>query len=183
MRSVTNNKKIIFFDGDGTLWYPKSTKWSKKPNWIYAGLPRSKDYLKHLILTPKVFATLNLLKRQGIILVALSTHPHKRLEADMHMNRKIKHLKLDTIFDFTYTARPFPWGKGKIIESVLKKAKIPKSKAVLIGDSYIYDYLSATKVGVDCILVKTPYLSVPEGKRVKKTIRGLKDLSHIFLKY
>ena len=180
MQSVVSSKKIIFFDGDGTLWYPRSTKWQKRPNWIYADSSKPKDYLRHLILTPGVFTTLNLLKRQGIILVALSTHPHKRLDADIHMNHKIKHLKLDKIFDFIYTARPFPWGKGKIIESVLRKTKIAKSKAVLVGDSYVYDYLSARKVGVDCILVKTPYLSIPKGRRVKKTIKGLKDLSLIF---
>lgn len=176
MKISIRNKKIIFFDGDGTLWYPKSTKWSKKPNWIYAGLSKPKDYLKHLVLTPQIFNTLNKLKRRGIIIIALSTHPHKRLEADMHMNHKIKHLKLDTIFDFFYTARPFHWGKGKVMESVLKKVKIPKYQALLVGDSYLYDYLSARKVGVECVLVKTPYLEIPKGKKVKKTINSLADL-------
>ena len=28
-------KKIIFFDGDGTLWYPKETKHKRNPVWIY----------------------------------------------------------------------------------------------------------------------------------------------------
>ena len=114
-----------------------------------------------------------------MILVALSTHPHARLEADMHMGYKIKHFKLDKLFDHIYTARPFPWGKGKVIESVLKKTKIPKSKAVLVGDSYRWDYLSAKKVGVDCVLVHTPYLRIPKGKKVGQTIKTLKDLQGV----
>ncbi len=173
------HKKIIFFDGDGTLWYPKSTKRNIKPHWIYDDLPKSRDYLKHLILTPHVFNTLKKLKQRGMILVAISTHPHARLEADMHMGHKIKHFKLDTLFDHVYTARPFPWGKGKVIESFLKKTKIPKSKAVLVGDSYRWDYLSAKKVGVDCILVHTPYLSIPKEKKIGQTIKTLKDLSSV----
>ncbi len=179
MQPPTRNKKIIFFDGDGTLWYPKSTKWSKMPHWIYADFPKPKGCLKHLILTPQAFNTLQLLKRREMILVALSAHPHKRREADIRMHHKIKHFKLDTIFDYIYTARAFPWGKGEVIKSILKKTKIPKSKAVLIGDNYLYDYLSAKKVGVECILVQTPYLNIPKGRKIMKTIKGLKDLAHI----
>lgn len=28
-------KKTVFFDGDGTLWYPKTTRRTRKPWWIY----------------------------------------------------------------------------------------------------------------------------------------------------
>ena len=28
-------KKIVFFDGDGTLWYPKDTRHTEPPHWIY----------------------------------------------------------------------------------------------------------------------------------------------------
>src|SRR3989338_2056379 len=173
---LLRDKKIIFFDGDGTLWYPKSTKWTKKPHWIYSESALPKDYLRHLVLTPRTTETLAVLKRCGIILVALSTHPHKRLEADMHMGRKIRHLQLDEIFDFIYTARPFPWGKGKVMERVLKKLKIPKTGTLLIGDSYVYDYLSARKVGIDCFLIKTPYLDIPKGRKVRNIIKGFEEL-------
>ena len=30
------NKTIIFFDGDGTIWYPKNTKRKVAPHWIYS---------------------------------------------------------------------------------------------------------------------------------------------------
>lgn len=38
VKKIASNKKIIFFDGDGTLWYPKKTKWTKKPHLIYTHL-------------------------------------------------------------------------------------------------------------------------------------------------
>jgi FMN phosphatase YigB (HAD superfamily) len=176
LRTYIHSKKIIFFDGDGTLWYPKSTKWGKKPHWLYKDFPEAKNYLKHLTLTPQIVSTLKRLRSRGVVLVALSTHPHKRLEADIHMTRKVKHLRLDSLFDHVYTARPFPWGKGKVIKSILKKQKISKSKAVLVGDSYIYDYLSAKKVGVDCILVSTPYLKIPKGRKTPTTVKDLGEL-------
>ena len=28
-------KKVVFFDGDGTLWYPKTTKRTAAPHWVY----------------------------------------------------------------------------------------------------------------------------------------------------
>ena len=176
MSVVIKNKTIIFFDGDGTLWYPRRTKWTKKPNWIYREGQKPKDYLKHLVLTPSIGGVLKKLKQRGILLVALSIHPHKRIEADFHMNNKVKHLKLDALFDFIYTARPYPWGKGKVIASVLKKKKIPKSRALLVGDSYVYDYLSAKKVGVECLLLRTAYLTVPPEEKSIKTIKNLKEL-------
>ncbi len=171
---MIKNKKIVIFDGDGTLWYPKSTKWSKKPNWIYWDNPEAKDYLKHLRLTPNLIPVLKKLKQRGMILVALSTHPHTRMEADVRMGQKMKHLKLDSIFDHVYTARPFPWGKGRVMASLLKKNGIPKSRALLVGDSHTYDYLSAKGVGVDCVLIKTPYLGVIDKK--VKTIKSLREL-------
>jgi FMN phosphatase YigB (HAD superfamily) len=170
-------KKIIFFDGDGTLWYPKKTKWKVKPHHIYTSIDmKPKEYLKQLILTPQILKILKYFKKKEVVLVVLSTHPHKKIEADMHLRNKVIHFGLDKIFDAVYSARPFPWGKGKIVESVLKKLKIPKSRALLIGDSYTYDYMSARKVGVDCVLLSTPYLSIARGRKVGMVIEKWKEL-------
>ena len=177
IEKLVSNKRIIFFDGDGTLWYPKKTKWTIKPHLIYTHLNmKPGDYLKHLVLTPQILKTIKSLRKRGILLIVLSTHPHKRLEADMHLNNKIKHFGLDKIFDHIYSARPFPWGKGKVMESVLRKLRMPKSQTLLVGDSYIYDYLSARKVGIDCILLKTPYLQIPKGRKVPHMVKKWKEL-------
>lgn len=51
-------KKIIFFDGDGTLWYPKKTKYSKHPVWIY----KDKRIKNHLTMTQTSVSTIKKLK-------------------------------------------------------------------------------------------------------------------------
>lgn len=176
-REFFAKKKIIFFDGDGTLWYPKKTKWTVKPHHVYTSIDmKPKDYLKQLILTPQILKILKHFKNKGVILILLSTHPHKKIEADMHLRNKVVHFGLDKIFDAVYSARPFPWGKGKVMASVLKKQNIPKSRALLVGDSYAYDYVSAKKVGIDCILLKTPYLNIPQGQKVGRIIEKWGEL-------
>ena len=54
-------KKIIFFYGDGTLWYPKKTKYSKHPVWIYKD-KRIKNHLNHLTMTQTSVSTIKKLK-------------------------------------------------------------------------------------------------------------------------
>jgi hydroxymethylpyrimidine pyrophosphatase-like HAD family hydrolase len=71
-------KKIIFLDGDGTLWYPSTTKRTQKSHWIYND-PLTKDnYLAHLQLTPKIKETLTALRLRGILLVVISANPHTK---------------------------------------------------------------------------------------------------------
>ena len=171
------NKKIIFFDGDGTIWYPKSTKRKKAPHWIYSDEKIGNDYLKHLVLTPAVLVSLKKLKKLSMILVLLSTHPHPPKEADVLLKGKVKHFKLEELFDEFFTSRDNPEGKGDVILKVLRKKHIPKSQALMVGDSYRFDYLSAKKVGVDALLIKSAYMKHPSrGRKIGKTISGLKDI-------
>lgn len=173
-------KKIIFFDGDGTIWYPKSSKRKKAPHWIYSDKKIGDDYLKHLILTPSVLVSLKKIKKLGIVLVLLSTYPHSPKQADILQKTKIKHFKLQEIFDDFYTSRDKREGKGEAIVRILRKKHIPKCQALMVGDSYRFDYLSAKKVGVDALLIKSDYMKhPPRGKKIQKTIKGLKDLVEV----
>jgi FMN phosphatase YigB (HAD superfamily) len=175
-----NKKKIIFFDGDGTIWYSKSTKRSKTPHWIYSDKEIGDNYLPHLMLTPSALATLKKLKKLGIILVLLSTYPHLPKEADILQEAKIRHFNLEKIFDDFYTSRDKRSGKGEAIVRVLNKKHIPKSQALMVGDSYRFDYLSAKRVGVDALLIKSDYMKhPPRGRKIQNTIGGLKDLVEI----
>ena len=169
------NKKIIFFDGDGTIWYPGRTKRSIAPHWIYSDKKIGNNYLEHLVLIPSALTTLKKIKKSGILLVLISTHPNPQKEADILLKKKVLHFKLENIFDEFYTSREYPEAKGELMVRILKKKHIPKSRALMIGDSYKYDYLSAKKVGIDVFLIKSEYLSL-EGKRVKKVINQLKDI-------
>lgn len=47
--------------------------------------------------------------------------------------------------------------KGEYIERILIKKQIDKSNAIMIGDSYKWDYKSATDIGVDAVLIESKY--------------------------
>ncbi len=168
-------KKIVFFDGDGTLWYPKSTKRARKPHWIYDDPKIKKNYLPHLVLTPGVVKTMRKLRKLGIMTIVVSTNPGKARAADTEVKKKVSHFKLDALFDEVHSARPVPSGKGAVIKRVLKHFDFPRSAAVIVGDSYVWDYLAAKSVGVKGILMDTPYLS-PSASRVRCKIKNLEEI-------
>ena len=170
-------KQIIFFDGDGTLWYPKRTKYSKHPVWIYRDR-RVKNHNNHLTLIPSVLSTIKKLKKMGIITVILSTNPSPPKIADIYLKDKVKHFKLDKLFDEVYATRPKHESKGHFIEKILTKRKIPKSKALMVGDSYLWDYESAKKRGIESFLIRSEYMH--EHERVKSVKIIINKLSDIF---
>ena len=171
------NKKIIFFDGDGTLWYPKSTKYSKKPHWIYLKSKNADNHYKHLIMTPTVLYTLKKLNRMGIVTILLSTHPHLQKEADSIINHKVKHFKLSEFFDEIHATREYHNSKGEFIVKILKERKLSKSKALMAGDHYHWDYEPAKNVGVDALLIESEYMQkIIQSRRIKRTIKKLSDI-------
>ena len=170
-------KKIIFFDGDGMLWYPKKTKYQKKPHWIYALGGTLDFYCGLLVMTPTALDTLKKLKERGIITVILSTHPHPPKEADTIIKHKVSHFKLNEFFDEIHATRERQESKGEFIVRILKKHNIPKNRALMIGDSYLWDYKPARNVGVDALLIASDYQkSDKQGKRIQKTIEKLSDV-------
>jgi len=170
-------KKIIFFDGDGTLWYPKKTRYSKHPVWLYKDR-RFKNHTNHLTMTPSALSTIKRLKRMGIITIVLSTHPHPPKEADAIIKHKIRHFESEDLFDEVHATREYPGSKGKVMLKVLKRRKIPKSKALMVGDSYKWDYKSAKDIRVDALLIESEY--EPMKSRLKGTIKKLSDIfAHI----
>ncbi|OIO81730.1 hypothetical protein AUJ84_00390 [Candidatus Pacearchaeota archaeon CG1_02_32_132] len=170
-------KKIVFFDGDGTIWYPKRTKWKEGPWWIYKDKETSTDSKFHLVLTPTAHSTLKKLKTQGIILILLSTHPHSPREAKLIIDEKVRHFNLKNIFDEVHATREYHHSKGEFILKILNKRKIPKSQALMVGDHYLWDYKPARDVGIDALLIKTDYTKFQKnGNRIKKTIRKIKEI-------
>jgi len=166
-------KRIIFFDGDGTLWYPKKTRYMRHPAWLYKD-SRIKNHTNHLIMTPSALSTIKRLKRMEIITVILSTHPHSPKEADVIIKYKIKHFKLEELFDEVHATRVYPGSKGEFVLKILRQRKIPKSKALMVGDSYKWDYKPAREIGIDALLIKSEYEHMT--KTVKRTIKKLSDI-------
>lgn len=169
-------KKIIFFDGDGTLWYPKKTKRKKAPWWVYS-LPGSyRDHNKHLILVPEALQMIKKLRKMGILTVILSTHPHPPEEAEVIINGKIKHFRLEGLFNEVHATKAYCKSKGEFIIKILKERNIPKNKALMVGDNYLWDYKPARDVGIDALLVESDYMKLSFIKRIKK----IKRLNEIF---
>ena len=166
-------KKIIFFDGDGTLWYPKKTKYTTHPVWLYRD-KRFKNHANHLVMTPSALTTIKKLKRMEILTIVLSTHPHPPKEADAIINQKIKHFELSELFDEVHATREHSGSKGEFMVEILKRRKIPKSKALMVGDSYKWDFEPAKENGIDALLIESEY--EPMKNKVKKTIKKLSDI-------
>lgn len=178
---VEMKKEIIFFDGDGTLWYPKKTKYQEKPHWIYSLDESSGVHCEHLIMIPTVLSTLKKLKKAGIITVLLSTHPHSPKEAASIINHKVSHFKLEGLFDEIHATREYYSSKGEFIIAILKNRGISKCKALMIGDNYRWDYKPVRDVGIDVLLIESDYMKKdPGGKKIKRTIKKLSDVfNHI----
>lgn len=177
----THQKSIVFFDGDGTVWYPSRTKYEARPDWIYLD-PKTKVNPKiHLELTPFAKETLLALKKQGLLLGLLSASPRQPAHANRVLRKKVSHFGLDGLFDEIHATQRYQACKGDYIVKILGQRGIPKQRALMVGDSYDWDYRSARLQGVDALLITSQYQREhPQGRRVRRTITAVKDvLAHI----
>lgn len=149
-------KKVIFFDGDGTLWYPKSTLWTRKPHWVYLDKAVT-DPVAEFVTTPRAIETLALLGQRGIKRVLLSTSPLPEEEAIMHRIRVTQHVEINHLLDDVQVAPDYPEGKGERITALLEQYRLQKEDALMVGDMFRWDYKSAQEVGVEALLIKTDY--------------------------
>lgn len=150
-------KQIIFFDGDGTLWYPKTTKRKVKPFWVYLNEETKGNFLDHLEIAPEVVGTLTKLRKNGIKLVLLSTHPDKLDNAEEVLDSKVKHFDLHNLFDEYYVTAEYPEAKGEKIIELLDKFNIEGTEALMVGDSYKWDVEPAMNSGIDAVLIDSDY--------------------------
>jgi len=172
-------KKIIFFDADGTLWYPKTTKYEKHPVWVWREYgDKINRVRKELELIPTVLETLVKLKKKGIKLIVLSTSPYPPKEANTRIRGNIKHFKLNKIFDEVHGTRDYHESKGEYILEILKKYGLSKKDALMVGDTYEWDYKPAKSKGVDAVLIEHNYDKYHAN--TKKVKRKIKKMSEIF---
>ncbi len=170
-------KKIIFFDADGTLWYPKKTKNKENPVWIWEKYGNDLNRLrKQLILIPGVIETLAKLKKTGIKLIVLSASPHPPDKADARVYGNVKHFNLHKLFDEAHGTQDYSDSKGDYILKILKKYKLSKKYALMFGDSYLYDYIPARKRGIDAVLMEQDYGTHPNQRKVKRKVNRFKEI-------
>lgn len=170
-------KKIIFFDGDGTLWYPKTTKRTVKPFWVYLDEETKDNFLDHLEVVAEVKETLRELKTRNIKLIILSTHPDKLENASDVLKSKVEHFELHDLFDEYYVTAEYTEAKAEKIAELLEKFKLDKAEALMVGDSYRWDIEPVTSSGVDALLIDSSYHQ--ENKVHEPAKNVIKDISEI----
>ncbi|MEI8104007.1 MAG: HAD family hydrolase [Candidatus Moraniibacteriota bacterium] len=176
-------KKIIFLDGDGTLWYPSSTKRTQKPHWIYHDPETKDDFLRHLELIPNVRGTLLNLKEKGILLVLISASPYPTEAADKELRERLEFFDLLELFhSYRSSQGDNPEGKGELMLEILESLKLAKEDALMVGDSYFYDYLAAKNVGIEALFIENTYARMPDERPEDlQTINEVSDLVNILL--
>lgn len=174
----TMKKKIIFFDGDGTLWYPTSTKRTEKPHWIYHD-PLTKDnHLEHLSLTPGTREALEILKEKGIYLVVVSANPNPEKQAVREIMERLDHFELSGFFySCRSSAGDDPSGKVAIILDTIKELNLTKKDALMVGDSYFYDYLAPREAGIDAFFIENEVSNMPD--EIPTDIKTIKEVSDL----
>lgn len=171
-------KKIVFLDGDGTLWYPKVTKRTKKPHWIYHDPATKDNYLEHLELTPRTKETLEALREKGLSLVVLSANPYAEDIALKEIKDRLKHFGLMSLF-YAYRASDGndQDGKASIILEILASLGLQKEDALMVGDSYFYDYLVAKNIGVDALFIENSVSKMPD--EIPKDLHSIKEIHEL----
>lgn len=177
MNTARMTKKIIFFDADGTLWYPHATKRTRHPVWLYLDADLRHNYLEHLSLTPQAIETLKTVRAARIMTIILSTHPHETEEAGRRLDEKVQHFALTDYFDEVYATAEYTEAKSEKILEVLERHNLTVGDALMVGDSYQWDYSPAQSINVDAVLINSDYHQVNrENEPVRNLIDDLDDL-------
>lgn len=171
-------KKILFLDGDGTTWYPSSTKRTEKPHWVYHD-PETKDnYLEHIELAPDIREALLELRKRNVILVLISASPASAEKAVAELREKLEFFNILDLFH-SYRSSPGdrPDGKGEIMLEVIDSLGFAKDDALMIGDSFFYDYLAAKNIGVDAFFIENECAKMPD--IIPKDLQKIKEVRDI----
>jgi len=174
-------KKIIFFDGDGTLWYPKATKRTQKPHWVYHDSATKGAYLDHIELTPNTKATLKALHEKDIKLVVISANPYAEEIAAKEIKERIDHFGLNDLF-YSYRSSPGdnPNSKVVIMLEIIDTLGLTKEDALMVGDSYFYDYLAPKEAGIDAFFIGNTVAKMPSPTPTNiQTIKEVDELLEI----
>jgi len=171
-------KKIIFFDGDGTLWYPKATKRTQKPHWIYHDLATKDNYLEYLELTPGTKETLEVLAARGARLVVISANPYSEEVAVKEIKERIEYFGLADLF-YAYRSSPGddPNGKVSVMLEIIAVLGLTNEDALMVGDSYFYDYLAPKEAGIDARYIENKVSKMPDS--IPEDLQSIKEVSEL----
>lgn len=149
-------KEVVFFDGDGTLWYPRSTLRTRKPHWVYLDEAIA-DPIAEMVVTPQAESTLRELGKRGIQRVLMSTSPLEEEEALAHRIAIAEHVGIIDLLDDINVAPEVANGKGLRIAAWLLRHNVSSDRALMVGDTYQWDIVAANGVGVDGLLLDSEH--------------------------
>lgn len=147
-------KKIIFFDGDGTLWGPKHKKYHE-PWHIY--IDEKADPLSECEPTNKAIEVLAKVGEMGIKRVLLSTSPFEYKKAMQDRTNMVRSMGMFDLLDDIQMSPDYPAGKSEKILELLESYGFSANDALMVGDMYKWDYKPAKDVGVDALLIERKY--------------------------
>lgn len=145
--------RIVFLDGDGTLWYPRVSRNTKPPHWVY-DQPRA---LERMTLVPKARQALRRLRLMRVLLVLVSTHPFSARHSRRVLMKKVRHFGLMNIFEHIVATPTTESAKASAILRILARHRIPRGQALMVGDSYRWDYEPARTHQIPALLIESRY--------------------------
>ena len=152
-------KRIVFFDAVGTLWYPKTTRNTIDPGWVYRDKNTKDAVHEHFMLTPTARNTLQQLNHRGVICIIISAVTYPLYMSKVELAKTIKHFKLGNLIQEYHAVNMDGRSKAKLIERILKRLKIKKAQALMVGDSYWADYKFVREKGIEALLMDSEYQS------------------------
>ncbi len=169
-------KRIVFFDAWGTLWYPKLTKNIADPSWVFRHERTKGNIYKHIELTPGAKQILKRLKAKGIKRVIITWVKHK---SEHKIPQLMAHSGISDLIDEYHAVNSDDGAiKAKTIEKVLKKLKMKKSEALMVGDFYWHDYKPVRDHGIDTVMFHSEFQNTrwPVTRRIKRKIKHFNEL-------
>ena len=128
--------------------------------------------LARLVVTPRTRSTLRRLRKDGIRLILLSTHPFGPRKSQRLLRTKLEHLGILKLFDSFQATALRPTSKPANIINILRRFEIPRSHALMVGDSYKWDYKPALKNRIPALLLDSDYAPslrvVPKSRRISE---------------
>ena len=112
----------------------------------------------------------------GVTLVVLSTHPFDLARSNALLAKKLVHFKLLSYF-YGFSAPPTRReAKPLAMMQTLRALRLPRSSALMVGDSYLWDYRPARRHRIPALLMHSAYS--PSFRLVPKRCR-LSELSEL----
>lgn len=116
--------------------------------------------------------------KMGLQLVVISANPYTEEIAVREIKERLEHFGLTNLFHAVRSSQgDDPKGKSAIMLEILDDLKLEKSDALMVGDSYFYDYLVAKDVGIDAFFVDNIVSKMPD--ELPTNLRSIAEVSDL----